>query len=213
MENPPFQGKNILKEIFIKCYVKCFGKFYEGGLARIWLMMNFGYVGYLLKILLKITMLAYIFKMICVMVIVETVLKFIFEWCFWDVVLIFCWMMGWKVCFEMLFWNLGWMMFLNDGFYEIVMKWWWKCRGGAGLCDDRKMGKAYPNCMKFSLPSLEKASAAWTAKPKSISFKSSQSAPPALVSQSWREHEVHVSPRCSTSLIMNTLCQRLQQLH
>ena len=107
--------------------------------------MNFGYVGYLLKILLKITMLAYIFKMICVMVIVETVLKFIFEWCFWDVVLIFCWMMGWKVCFEMLFWNLGWMMFLNDGLYEIVMKWWWKCRGGAGLCDDRKMGKAYPN--------------------------------------------------------------------
>ena len=79
LENPPFQGKNILKEIFIKCYVKCFGKFYEGGLARIWLMMNFGYVGYLLKILLKITMLAYIFKMICVMVIVETVLKFIFE--------------------------------------------------------------------------------------------------------------------------------------
>ena len=79
LENPPFQGKNVLKEIFIKYYVKCFGKFYEGGLARIWLMMNFGYVGYLLKILLKITMLAYIFKMICVMVIVETVLKFIFE--------------------------------------------------------------------------------------------------------------------------------------
>ena len=42
-------------------------------------MMNFGYVGYLLKILLKITMLAYIFKMICVMVIVETVVKLIFE--------------------------------------------------------------------------------------------------------------------------------------
>ena len=40
-------------------------------------MMNFGYVGYLLKILLKITMLAYIFKMICVMVIVETVLIFL----------------------------------------------------------------------------------------------------------------------------------------
>ena len=30
---------------------------------------------YLLKILLKITMLAYIFKLICVMIIVETVLK------------------------------------------------------------------------------------------------------------------------------------------
>ena len=38
-------------------------------------MMVFSYLGYLLKILLKITMLAYIFKMICVMVIVETVLK------------------------------------------------------------------------------------------------------------------------------------------
>ena len=38
-------------------------------------MMVFGYLTYLLKILLKITMLAYIFKMICVVVIVETVLK------------------------------------------------------------------------------------------------------------------------------------------
>ena len=38
-------------------------------------MMVLGYLTYLLKILLKITMLAYIFKMICVVVIVETVLK------------------------------------------------------------------------------------------------------------------------------------------
>ena len=41
LENPPFQGKNILKEIFIKYYVNVFCNFYEGGLARIWLMMNF----------------------------------------------------------------------------------------------------------------------------------------------------------------------------
>ena len=52
-----------------------FVKFYEEDLARIWLMMVFGYAGYLFKILLKITMLAYIFKMICVIIIVETVLK------------------------------------------------------------------------------------------------------------------------------------------
>lgn len=38
-------------------------------------MMVFSYLGCLLKILLKITMLAHIFKMICVMIIVETVLK------------------------------------------------------------------------------------------------------------------------------------------
>ena len=38
-------------------------------------MMVFGYLTYLLKILLKITMLSYIFKMICVMVIVDTVVK------------------------------------------------------------------------------------------------------------------------------------------
>ena len=55
--------------------MKVFGEFYEGGLARIWLMMKFDYGGYLLIILLKITMLAYIFKMICVVIIVETVLK------------------------------------------------------------------------------------------------------------------------------------------
>jgi len=75
LENPPFQGKSILKEIFLRYCVIFFVKFYEEDLARIWLMMVFGYVGYLFKILLKITMLAYIFKMICVIIIVETVLK------------------------------------------------------------------------------------------------------------------------------------------
>ena len=38
-------------------------------------MMVFSYLGCMLKILLKITILAYIFNMICVVIIVETVLK------------------------------------------------------------------------------------------------------------------------------------------
>ena len=47
--------------------------------------------------------------------------------------------------FEMLFWNLGWMKFLNDGFEMLFWNDGKSVGGGAGLYDDRKMGKAYPN--------------------------------------------------------------------
>ena len=109
-------------------------------------MMVFGYVGYLLKILLKIVEFSIIFKMICVVVIVETVLKWwlerlsweivmkfllneVFEWWFYEIVM--------KVLLnkvlERLSWEIVLKWWLDDvfewWFYEIVMKWCWKCRG------------------------------------------------------------------------------------
>ena len=81
-----------------------------------------------------------------------------FEMLFWNL----GWMMFLNVGFRRLLWNLGWMLFWNDGFMRLLWKFCWmkllndgfemlfwndgkSVRGGAGLYDDGKMGKAYPN--------------------------------------------------------------------
>ena len=83
-----------------------------------------------------------------------------FEMLFWNL----GWMMFLNVGFRRLLWNLGWMLFWNDGFMRLLWKFCWmkflndgfemlfwndgkSVGGGAGLYDDGKMGKAYPNYM------------------------------------------------------------------
>ena len=45
------------------------------------------------------------------------------------------------------------MMFLNDGFMRLLWNDVESVGGYAGLCDDRKMGKAYPNYnIEWDLP-------------------------------------------------------------
>ena len=80
------------------------------------------------------------------------------EMLFWNL----GWMMFLNVGFRRVLWNLGWMLFWNDGFMRLLWKFCWmkflndgfemlfwndgKSVGGcAGLYDDGKMGKAYPN--------------------------------------------------------------------
>ena len=43
------------------------------------------------------------------------------------------------------------MKFLNDGFMRLLWNDGESVGGGAGLCDDGKMGKAYPNYIIYNI--------------------------------------------------------------
>ena len=131
LENPPFQGKNIFKEIFLRSCVKCFGKFYEEGLAPVLLDDGF----WLCRLLVENP-----FEDYYVGLHLQNDLCYDYCWdCFemmvwkdWVERLLwsFCWMKFWKDWVESLFWIFCWMMFWNDGF----MRLFWNDESVGGEC-------------------------------------------------------------------------------